>query len=129
MPSLPVSMSRFLRTLLCRLLALLLFVNGAVVASEVSAHGLCDGHGEAAVLHLHGDDERDLSRGVSHGRDRSVSVGDHDGDHLCHAHPPLCAAAEAPLPLTAAAPTTRFAQLDTALHTRTFAPPVPPPNV
>ena len=99
---------------LCRLLALLLLVNGAVVAAEVSAHGLCDHqHSEASAVHLHSD----------------TADHDHDAaDHLCHAHPPLCAAADIPLPLTAAAPTRLFAQFATALHTRTFAPPVPPPN-
>lgn len=110
-----------LKPLLCRLLALLLLVNGAVVAAEVSAHGLCDhGQGENVTVHLHGE-------GRDH-HDHRHTGGELDGDHLCHAHPPLCASADSLLPPNGAAPSTPFVLFIATIHSRTLTPPVPPPN-
>ncbi len=118
-----------LKPLLCRLLALLLLVNGAVVAAEVSAHGLCDhGHGEGAALHLHDNADANHAHAADESRGDCDHPHDSSGEHLCHAHPPLCAAAAVALPPIAAIPTTRFAALSEALHSRRLSPPVPPPN-
>lgn len=111
-------MPRRLQLLCCRLLALLLLLNGAVVSAEVSAHGLCDhGHTEGAALHLHSD---------APGHDHAGNVG--HTDHLCHAHPPLCAAADTALPALAVAPVVHFDSAIEQHQSHLRAPPVPPPN-